>query len=94
MGVVTELSGMPPLARNETAFNVYVTHQTDQGRADSYGLVVAEDLDSLKGWLFEDTKLVDLNVKPVSDKEYHKMRLNSAVARTATTFLRLRAYEE
>ena len=89
--ILTKLSDMPPLESDQEAFLVYAAHQFEGGRINSAPqLKVANNPDAhdtIKEWLFDDDKVVDYNIRPVSKEYYNAVRIERAKRELIGTFL-------
>lgn len=89
--ILTELSGLPPLETDQEAFLVYVSHQLDGERINAGPFLEVKDgpdaYQSVKKWIFEDSKIVDYNLRPLSTESYNSIRRDRAMRQLVQTAL-------
>ena len=87
--IIETLSGYRDVQRNEEIFVAYATHSIEGERRSTGPAFVSaggpEARQMVVDWILEDSKVVDYLVKPVSNKEYFKIRRDKIFENLART---------
>lgn len=90
--LLPDLQVPPKLSSDQQAYEVYATHHLDGVRVDTGPkLVIADGPDTYqktKDWLFEDTKIVDIHIKPIPKAEYRHIRHDVLLRKLTKTAVR------